>query len=338
MQRHPASIEARAFRVLLASLLLASAIACGKDQPVTTPTSPSGAAGTFSITGTVRDSSQAPVVGATVTIAGGPNSGRTTKTAAIPAGTYRFTGLQASSFIIKVTSSNWAPTSVVMTLPGDLVADVVMKYPQFVLTGHAMNADSSAPIPGVTISINGRYEGTSDGAGHYSVIGALDGGSLASLHNFTFSTAVGYEPEYRFIRTTSQDFHLRPVQRITAGASASVTVSPTDTMCVNNVQDDPTLYGSVFMVCRTVRVIAPSDGVLTVEAVSSGGAHPQMEAEAVKDSHCCTLENLANPWSQFVTAGSEVIVNVEIPSNSPASQTFLVQTSMSAELSQVRRH
>jgi hypothetical protein len=294
-----------------------------------------GPVGSFSITGTVRDASFRPIVNANVTIVGGPNNGRTTKTDS--SGIFGFTGVEPSSFIISVTSGDWAPTSVVMTLPGDLVADVIMKYPPFVLTGQVVVADTASPIRGVTIFINGRYSAVSDDAGRYSVTGALDGGSLTSFGNYAFTSASGYEPEYRFVRTASQDFHLRPSQRMTAGASTSVTVSPTDTICVNNVQDDPSLYGAAAMVCRTVRVIAPSDGLLTVEAVSSGGAHPQMEAEALIDAHCCTLENLGNPWSQRVTAGTEVRVNVEIPASSATSQTFLVQTSMSAEHSEFRR-
>jgi protocatechuate 3,4-dioxygenase beta subunit len=323
-------------RVLLASLLLASTVACSKDQTITGTTGPSGP---FTITGTVRDSSGAGVIDATVTIASGPNAGSTTKTVSNPAGAYTFIGLQASSLIIKVTSSQWAPAQVVMTLPGDLVADVVMKYPQFILTGHVFNADTSAPVPNVYVSVNGRYDARSDSAGRYHLTGALDGGNLGTLNNVTFATVDGFEPEYRPIQANVQDFHLRPFQRITAGASTSITVSPTDTMCVNNVQDTPQLYGSVFfMVCRSVRVTAPKDGLLTVEAVSSDGAHPQLEAEAVPDAHCCTLENMANPWSQFVTAGTEVIVNVEIPSNSGGSKTFTVQTTLSAGAAQARRH
>jgi protocatechuate 3,4-dioxygenase beta subunit len=287
--------------------------------------------GGFSITGTVRDTAQTPVAGATMTIAGGPNNGRTTKTDM--AGTYGFAGLQASSFTIKVTSSDWAPTTVVMTLPGDLVADVIMRYPPFVLTGRVLDANTSSPISGATVVFNGRYQGRSDPAGRYSVTGGEDGGISGNL---AFATANGYEDEYRFIQTTTRDFHLRPSQRITAGASTSVTVSPTDTICVNNVQDDPFLWGPVVPVCRTVRVVAPSDGLLTVEAVSLVGAHPQVEAEAVNDAHCCTLENMGNPWSQQVTAGTEVIVNVEIQSNSATPQTFTLKTSMSRIAESVR--
>jgi hypothetical protein len=102
------------------------------------------------------------------------------------------------------------------------------------------------------------------------------------------------------------------------------------------VQDDPFLWGPVVPVCRTVRVVAPSDGLLTVEAVSLVGAHPQVEAEAVNDAHCCTLENMGNPWSQQVTAGTEVIVNVEIQSNSATPQTFTLKTSMSRIAESVR--
>jgi hypothetical protein len=105
-----------------------------------------------------------------------------------------------------------------------------------------------------------------------------------------------------------------------------VTVAPEDTLCVNNVQDSPGL-GQDY-VCRSVRVVAPSDGIMTLEAVSTqGGAHPPLEVEAVGVSPCCS-ERMGNPTSIQVTAGTEIVVNVEMVLGSTTSQSFTLNTAM----------
>jgi hypothetical protein len=100
---------------------------------------------------------------------------------------------------------------------------------------------------------------------------------------------------------------------------------PDDTLCVNNAQDTPGLGPDY--VCRSVRIVAPSDGIMTVEALSTqGGAHPPLELETVNVSPCCS-ERIANPTSIQVTAGTEVVARVEIVSGS-AGQSFTLKTSM----------
>ena len=105
-----------------------------------------------------------------------------------------------------------------------------------------------------------------------------------------------------------------------------MTVAPDDTLCVNNVQDTPGLGPDY--VCRSVRVVAPSDGIMTLEALSTqGGAHPPLEVETVGVSPCCS-ERKGNPTSIQVTAGTEVVVNVEMVLGSATSQSFTLTTSM----------
>jgi hypothetical protein len=102
-------------------------------------------------------------------------------------------------------------------------------------------------------------------------------------------SAARFEPDYQFISAPQdavQDFRLYPIERITAGQSARLTVGPGDTLCVNNVQDSPGL-GPAY-VCRTIRVVAVSDGMLTIDVVASDGSErPLVEVETTNSTVCC---------------------------------------------------
>ena len=192
-----------------------------------------------------------------------------------------------------------------------------------VLTGRVTDSTTSAPIPGAIVSINGRYRGPTDSSGYYSVTGLLDYGRN---FDFTYVSAKSYASDYRYIRGTTQNARLYPIERITAGQSKLLTIAPDDTLCLNNVQDTPGL-GQDY-VCRSVRVVAPGDGVIAVEALSTQGeARPPLEVETVDGSSCCS-ERLENPTSIAVTAGTEIIVNVEMKLGSTTSQSFVVNTSI----------
>ena len=108
-----------------------------------------------------------------------------------------------------------------------------------------------------------------------------------------------------------------------------MTIAPDDTLCSNNVQDTPGLGPDY--VCRSVRVVAPGDGLLTLEAVSAqGAARPLLEVEIVGGSApgpCCS-ERLENPTSIRVIAGTQVIANIEMASGSTSSQSFTLTTSL----------
>lgn len=198
---------------------------------------------------------------------------------------------------------------------------------QITLTGRVIDSDSSDPIAEAVVSINGRYSARSDASGGDSVAGLLDYG-----FDYTFVSAPGYESDYRFISGMldgRQDFRLRPIDRIHAGESKVVTVAPNDTLCVNNVQDMPGV-GPSFL-CRSVRVLALSDGTLTIEVVSpQPGEPPQVEVETVNAPVCCS-ERIENPTSLQVKAGIEVRVSVEIPWGSPTSRSFIVRSFLNPE-------
>ncbi len=159
-----------------------------------------------------------------------------------------------------------------------------------------------------------------DSSGNYTVASGPAG--------MTFVEADNYATDYRYVGGTPHNVHLYPIRRITAGDSTSVTVAPDDTLCVNNVQDSPGLGPDY--VCRSVRVVAPSAGVMTLEALSTtNGPPPLLEVEIVAGGNgpCCP-ERLENPTSIPVTAGTEVVAHVEMPFGSATSQSFTLNTSM----------
>ena len=156
--------------------------------------------------------------------------------------------------------------------------------------------------------------------------GLLDAGEG---YNFTFVSAANYVSDYRYIRSSTQDVRLHRIERITAGESKIVTVAPDDTLCVNNVQDTPGLGPDY--VWRSVFVVAPNDGAVTIEAVSAqNGTHPPLEAETRGISPCCS-ERMGNPTTFHVTTGTLIVVNVEMLSNSTSPQSFVVNTSLSPQ-------
>ena len=187
------------------------------------------------------------------------------------------------------------------------------------------SAASSAGLQGASVSINGRAQTLTDAAGRYR----LTGGGYSAGIDYVWASAAGFEPDYRFIsaaQTAVQDFRLYPIERITAGQAVRVTVDPGDTLCVNNAQDSPGVGASY--VCRTIRVLAPSDGMLTIEVVASdGGERPLVAVETTNATVCCN-ERLENPTSLQVNAGTEIRVSVELPWGSTASRSFVVNTSL----------
>jgi hypothetical protein len=201
------------------------------------------------------------------------------------------------------------------------------------LTGQVTDGTTSAPISGATVvfSYPVMYA-TTDGSGNYSFTGLPAPASSSAIvwasdrrRGAAADQTDRYEPDFRYYRSASQNFHLYRIKRITAGDSTVVTVAPDDTLCVNNVQDSPGY------VCRSVRVVAPSDGIMTVEALSTqGGARPPLEVETVGVSPCCS-ERMGNPTSIQVRAGTEVVAHVEMVSGSTTSQSFTLNTSMARQ-------
>lgn len=288
-----------------------------------TATSPSPSATTFSLSGKVSNSDTgASVTGATVSIVDGPNAGTSTTTDM--SGNYSFTVLQQSGFTVTASAANYMSQSEGVTLTSNRTLNFSLR-PQpmaIILNGRVTDAATAGPIAGAVVSINGRYRGTTDNSGNYTVAGLLDYGLN---YDYTAVSAENYVYDYRYIRGTIQNVHLYRIERIVAGESKLVTIAPDDTLCINNAQDTPGIGPDY--VCRSVFVVAPNDGAVTIEAVSTrDGAHPPLEVEARGVSPCCS-ERIANPTTIQVSAGTVIVVNVEMLSSSTSAQSFVVNTS-----------
>lgn len=281
-------------------LLLILAPACGggsstatSPSPTLSPAqaSPAPTITRFSLNGRVISSfSSFPIPDATVSIVDGPDAGTSATTDA--SGNYTFTGLQPSRFKVNVSADNYFSSSAPVTLTSNQTQTffLIPTGPSIVLTGQVTDAATSAPIAGATVRINGRYSTITDGSGRYSVTGFLD----LPADNATYIVANDYDGDTRYIRGTSQNVRLYRIERMTAGDSKAVVVAPDDTLCNNNLQEPS--FGSKY-VCRSVHVVAPSDGVMTVEALSTqGGARPPLEVETANVSPCCS-ERMGNPTS-----------------------------------------
>jgi len=148
-------------------------------------------------------------------------------------------------------------------------------------------------------------------------------------------SACANDADSRYVLATTknaiQSFHLHRITRITAGESTVLTIAPDDAICINNVQDMHP-WPSEF-VCRTVRIVAPGDGIMHIEAipVEAGAALPDLEVETIGASGPCCSERMANPISIVVAAGTEVMANVELPWGSIGSHSFIVKTSMAVK-------
>jgi hypothetical protein len=267
----------------------------------------------------------APISGATLSILDGPNAGKSATTDL--SGNYAFTELQPSAFKVKVSALNYFPsenTPITLTSNQTKTFSLIWLGATIVLTGQATDITTSAPIPRATVNVNGRYFTTADASGNYSLTGYLDQGAGSVV----YVQANGYELYGRYIRgISSQNFRLHRLERIEAGDSWSVTMTPEDSLCSNDLQEPQ--FGvpdsDYSYVCRTVRVVAPSDGVMTVEAFSvPDGARPPLEVEAFS-------ERMGNPMSIQVWGGIEVKVSVELPESSATSKSFTLKTSMAGQ-------
>ena len=328
-------------------------------------------AGTFRLTGRVL-SGGTPLAGATVSITSGTGTGATTTTDSD--GQFRLYGvagivqvqvvdlkynpLQQAVTVTDQTVADFmltpASTPPSTTPPSPSPPSPTPPSPTppnqtggFELSG-VVTGDDGRVLSGATIHVNfqpaggGHFIGVStvaDPTGRYDVtFNAVQGGYLEGATALVFTEASGYENEYRWFRPVSAaglqtlNVHPRAIRQITAGDATSVTVTPDDTACVNNVQDFPGLGPDYF--CRTVRVVAPSSGLLTIEAVpvQDGQPTPQVETEFASGNG----EDMGNPRSITVAGGQVVKVNIELLSGLPA-QTFELKTSMAAQETSVVR-
>jgi hypothetical protein len=186
------------------------------------------------------------------------------------------------------------------------------------ISGVVTDADTLQPIAGAVLYVNGRHKAITDASGSYSVV------APTSDARYTYASADGYEWDYHLIRSPHNLILTRP-RRIRAGESVTVVVNPSDSLCVNNMMDDP---GGATSVCRIVRVVASQDGILTLDAqLIEDGTRPVLESEILsRAGQPCCAERLGNPRSVDVKAGDEVLAMPMVPIGTPIRSIRLSTT------------
>ena len=197
----------------------------------------------------------------------------------------------------------------------------------FHLTGTTTDDDGN-PVAGATVTVHpwvyvttnpfASVSGMTDGRGVYSIDFDANRDAVAGV-GWVNAESAGHDQSYYYLtpssQDASQDIHLYRIKRITAGESTILTVRSGDTVCGDNDQ----------FVCRTVHIVAPTDGLMTIEAVPTPSAtNPGLEIRGGGVAYqCCSLTASAP-----VTAGTEVIANVGMWWTSTANQSFVFNTSL----------
>ncbi|MEO5895006.1 MAG: hypothetical protein ABIS06_04845 [Vicinamibacterales bacterium] len=204
----------------------------------------------------------------------------------------------------------------------------------FEMTGLVAN-DEGSPIPGATVTVwLGDFVepsvGLTDALGHYSVRFSSARGSNAGPPGTELSVgmavieAPGYDWYLRYIVAPTEqiveDFHLQRIRRITAGESTVVTVAPGDRVCGSDWSPGRET------ICGSIRVLAATDGTLTVAALPAAG-NSALASLSVFGSY---IGGTGNPVSIRVTAGAEYTVVLALQWGLTASQSFAVKTSIPA--------
>jgi hypothetical protein len=184
MTRSPGSPAFRHATFALAATVVIALARCGGSNG--TPTTPSAtSAPQFSLSGTVYNAlagNTFGVAGATLQIATGLNSGRSTTTDG--SGRYHFDGLTGGNMSIRLSAANYAALSRDVVVTSDGTLDFAMSPTIVTTSGRVIDAVSQAGLAGVTIN-GGAVSLQSDLGGGFSVTGAP--GSIVSPLLLTFA-------------------------------------------------------------------------------------------------------------------------------------------------------
>jgi hypothetical protein len=189
----------------------------------------------------------------------------------------------------------------------------------FHVTG-TVTEDAGHPVAGATVTIlNTSVSSTTDGNGFYSLDFDVRG-AVTGLVRLVKAEDAGYDMSHNYLipvsgsQYISQNIHLYRIRRITAGETAVLTVVPGDTSCGDNDQ----------FTCRTVHIVAPSDGLMTIAAEATPAAtNAGLDIVGQPSYFCCPLI-----VSVVVTAGTEVVANIGMAYTSTVSQSFVLNTSL----------
>jgi hypothetical protein len=203
----------------------------------------------------------------------------------------------------------------------------------FAVTGIVAD-ENGAPVGAATVTmrywLGGQINSPSvltDASGRYTIgftsnpwmIGS-SGRGAAQAEIFD----VAYERYQRTVMATNsslvENFRLHGIQLIAAGDSLMLSIAPDDGECPDDASGP----------CRIVRVAAPTDGKMTVEALSiqPGPEQPQVEV-------CCVSgnERYGNPVTIPVTAGT---ATYKPPSGTSANAYYEVQIGLSRGITTIQ--
>jgi hypothetical protein len=174
-----------------------------------------------------------------------------------------------------------------------------------------VNSVQLRPLPSVVVVTDGAgfyrldFNANRDRVGFVATAKAESPGHDTAYYNI--------RPEVSTSQNVSQNIHLYRIKRISAGESTVLTVVPGDSFCGSNSSE---------FVCRTVHIVAPSDGLMTIESV---GLLNVVGPNGTGGSCCDDTASIR------VTAGAEVVANIGVFAPSGTfldSQSFLLNTSL----------
>jgi hypothetical protein len=200
----------------------------------------------------------------------------------------------------------------------------------FVVTG-VVTDDQGSPVGDAVVTMRHWLGGVisapsvqTDASGRYTIgftanpwLIGTSGRGAAQAEIFDLS----YERYQRTVLATSsnliENFRLHGIQRIAPGDSLVLNIAPDDAECSTD---------AIFGLCRIVRVAAPADGNMTVEARST-----QPAAEQPQVAVCCVFGNErdGNPVTLPVTSGTEYQLQIGLSRGITTSQSVLLKTSLS---------
>jgi hypothetical protein len=237
--------------------------------------------------------------------------------------------LYLSMFLLAAMACSGSSTT---TAPTPAPAPSVIPRPTstFHLTGIATEDDGN-PVVGATVTVQPwvyaptttvpSVSGMTDGRGFYIIDFDANRDAVGGV-GWVWVESAGHDPSYYYVipasasQNATQNLHLYRIKRITASESTLLTVLPGDTMCGDNDQ----------FFCRTMHVVASTDGLMTIEAVptpSASNAGLEIMGRGGSGYRCCSLTT-----SIPVTAGTEVTANVGAWWTSTTSQSFMFNTSL----------
>jgi len=180
--------------VLLCAVAAFSACSGGGNPVAPTSTQAAAPVATFTLSGQVTTTTGGALTGAVVQIIDGPNAGRSTVTDTN--GNYSITGLMQSGFTVTFSASNFAPTSIAVTLTANRTANAQLAPLFFNMIGAWFGTVTSSGLGASTVCnlswlVNAQNGGTYSGTYQQSgANGCAQAGTLSGT--ITQSNVVTY--------------------------------------------------------------------------------------------------------------------------------------------------